>query len=184
MAVEEWRPVAGFEGVYEVSSTGRVRSLARRDSRGNRLPEKILKPWVGSDPRLHVTLYNNGTAAKRKVHALVAEAFLGERPAGMEVCHWDDNPVNNNATNLRYGTRGDNMRDRVRNGGHHQARKTHCSRGHLLQAPNLRPDVAARGQRNCLACTRAQHIPASNPSLRQRVADEKYADIIGKVVAA
>lgn len=59
---------------------------------------------------------SSGQGRSHRVHVLVALAFLGPCPQGMEVLHWDDDPMNKKLSNLRYGTRGDNLRDAVRNG--------------------------------------------------------------------
>lgn len=86
----------------------------------------------------------------RLVHQVVAEAFHGPRPAGMETRHRDGDVLNNRSDNLVYGTHGDNMDDAVRHGTHHQTRKTQCPKGHPLPEP-------VRGRRRvCRPCANRQ----------------------------
>lgn len=141
--IEEWRPVVGWEGLYEVSSHGRVYSLRTR---------KYLK--AGMDRRhRHVALCNGNGGKSYRVHKLVMEAFAGPCPSGLEVCHRDDDPDNNHLTNLVYGTRSRNMLDRVANGTHHNAVKTHCKHGHEFTPDNTAPSAHGKGRR-CLTCKR------------------------------
>ena len=154
--MEQWRPVVGYEGMYEVSDLGRVRSVERVVPRGDgtyRIAERILKQGVTGRnlDRLVVNLYSD-KPVKHYVHHLVLEAFVGPRPPGMESCHWDDDPSNNRLENLRWDTMSANRHDRVRNGRDHNVNKTYCSNGHefTLENTKLRPD----GGRWCRACGR------------------------------
>lgn len=120
---ECWRSILGFEGFYEVSDLGRVRSLSRsRRGRGNKPVMhvgKILKPVrVGrpGDRYQRVSLSKDGVTTQSGVHCLVALAFIGPRPDGLEVCHFDGNEDNNGLTNLRYDTSMANSEDRLRHG--------------------------------------------------------------------
>lgn len=81
------------------------------------------------------------------------ETFVGLRPDGLEVCHNDGVHTNNQLTNLRYDTRRENLRDRVRHGTFRNGRseRTHCPKGHEYDAANTR---VTRGQRFCRACNR------------------------------
>ena len=63
-----------------------------------------------------VLLWRDGERFPRKVHVLVLEAFVGPRPYGMQCCHGDGNPLNNAASNLRWGTAESNYSDRVVHG--------------------------------------------------------------------
>jgi HNH endonuclease len=83
-----------------------------------------------------VRLYRDGKGATKLVHKLVAEAFIGDCPPGMEVCHGDGNYLNNRASNLSYGTHSQNMQDMVRHGTSYSANKTHCPKGHEYTAQN------------------------------------------------
>ena len=149
---ESWRPVSGYEGIYEVSSLGRVRSLSRINSRGTPVRERILSQHAHSSGHMRVKLSIPGRQRSADVHRLVAIAFHGPPPEGCEVCHTDGNPANNNADNLRWGTRSDNLLDRTRHGTHHQAIKTHCPRGHPYDVANTYR--TSDGRRMCKECGR------------------------------
>lgn len=151
--MERWLPVTGYEGVYEVSDAGRIRSLARLDARGRRRSAKVLSPRKTSRDHLSVALYANGTRRDAQLHHLVLEAFVGPRPAGMEGCHWNDDPADNRLRNLRWDTRSANVRDSVRNGTHHMARRTNCPAGHPYTPENTY--TYPGGNRACNECRRA-----------------------------
>jgi hypothetical protein len=158
---EQWRAVVGYEGFYEVSDHGRVRSLPRisntRYGRTRRLSGRILRP--GINPRTGrrlVALYRDSVARTHHVYPLVLEAFVGLRPPGMEACHNDGDHTNDRLSNLRWDTSSGNSHDSVAHGTHNNARKTHCLRGHRLAEPNLVPSILARGRRDCLACHKAR----------------------------
>lgn len=120
---ERWLPVVDWEGLYEVSSLGRVRGLERMVGAPGAvkrlLPARVLKqsgPFESS-PYRHVTLVSNDRERRAKVHVLVAEAFLGPRPDGYDVCHGPAGKLDNSAANLSYGTRSKNLgEDRRRDG--------------------------------------------------------------------
>jgi hypothetical protein len=117
---ESWAPVAGFEGLYEVSDQGRVKAVARMAPHPRcgyrRHRERILKPSLCDTGYLQVSLHKDGRQRTVKVHRLVAEAFLGPRPADMDIRHGSTDRTDNRAANLSYGTRADNEADKVRDG--------------------------------------------------------------------
>ena len=112
---EEWRPVVGYEGAYEVSSIGRVRSLDRRVPRGSgttRVRARILKQTpLGGYPS--VRLMRAGRGHRERAHTIVLKAFVGPRPDGMYGCHNDGCPTNNKVCNLRWDTPRANCIDRT-----------------------------------------------------------------------
>ena len=121
--LEIWRPVVGYEGLYLVSSQGKVRSLPRVAT-----PGKILKYNVEDTGRRSVMLSSGGKTKRIYVARLVAEAFCGV-PTGPQVRHWDGDCTNDRPENLRWGTDADNKADMVRHGSrkgekHHLARLT------------------------------------------------------------
>lgn len=157
---EEWRPVPGYEGLYEVSNLGRVRSHDRWVLRGFGRKAlwkgRILKPRLGSKGHLFVTLYNEDNGSHRSVHRLVAEAFLPNPEALPVARHLDDDKENNRLDNLSWGTFRDNSQDALRNGrryGQHNARKTHCPQGHEY---NLENTGRTGRSRYCKTCKREQ----------------------------
>lgn len=110
----EWRPVVGFDGLYEVSNLGEVRSIARRQgTRVGRILTGRLSTSLNDTWRtryLRVALYRDSKRHDTPVHHLVAEAFLGPRPLGLEINHKDGNPQNNRVDNLEYVTHSENVR--------------------------------------------------------------------------
>lgn len=115
--MEHWLPIRGYEDSYEVSSHGRVRSLARRVRRGESwltVKGRVLQSRRGEYAR--VNLKRGGKGTTRLVHQLVLEAFVGPRPPGTECCHHDGDPRNNALENLRWDTRAGNMADARQHG--------------------------------------------------------------------
>lgn len=110
----EWRPVVGFEATHEVSSDGRVRSLARKDKLGRWWPGRELR--ASGRLGLQVSLCAWSHLVYRKVHHLVLEAFVGPRPAGMECCHNNGDWRDNRLENLRWDTHKANSEDRIKHG--------------------------------------------------------------------
>lgn len=107
----EWRDIAGYEGLYQVSNDGQVKSLRRvvnRKGHDLTVPERILKQGSQEDGRLSVSLWKNNKQEMKKVHRLVAEAFI-ENPKGLPlVDHEDTNCANNHVSNLRWATHKNN----------------------------------------------------------------------------
>lgn len=116
---EAWRPIPGFEG-YEVSNLGRVRSFRRHGGRGRGLVKtpRIKKTHPGANGYLCVTLQkpDGNRCNKYAVHVLVAAAFMGPRPEGMQVAHGDGDRQNARLDNLRYATALENAQDKHRHG--------------------------------------------------------------------
>lgn len=147
---ERWKPVLGYEGRYEVSDQGRVKSL---------LTNKILSPWVRPDSgKAQVTLHGEVLKQQvRLVHILVLEAFIGPRPPGLEGLHRNDIGNDNTLTNLRWGTRSENMLDRVANGKHHFTQRDRCGKGHKYTPENTSTYPNGSGRR-CRQCMREQSM--------------------------
>ena len=111
--IEDWRPVVGFEGLYEVSNRGGVRSLDRVLLRGRHpiaLKGRMLLGTVSVRGYSVVSLRQPGQSQqKRYVHQLVAIAFLVREPQHTEVNHLDGDKQNNTVANLEWCTREENM---------------------------------------------------------------------------
>lgn len=152
---EEWRPIPGYEGIYQVSNLGRVRSLDRRtwNPRGRgfwaSLKGQDLRAVSLPTGHLYVKLLRDGQASQRQIHRLVLEAFVGPCPDGLEACHGDGDPTNNALPNLRWDTRSANLRDAVRHGTHHHAKKTVCANGHPYSPENTYVNGSKRACRTC-----------------------------------
>lgn len=136
---EQWLPVVGFEGWYEVSSLGRVRSLKRtmvvERWPGRFVPRtyqgQMLRPGLGGNGYLGVVLSTHGRKMSRAsvlVQYLVLEAFVGPRPLGAYCCHADGNRVNNHLSNLRWDTPRSNSGDARKHGTLCLGERVHSAR--------------------------------------------------------
>lgn len=139
MRKEEWRPVRGYKGIYEVSNLGRVKSLNRkiRNSRWKTLTcrkGKMLTQHADGYGHLHVGLSKNGKTKTRRVHNLVAEAFLGPKPRGHVVRHGPRGKTVNSVDNLSYGTRSEDSFDQYRDGTFTSAKPVRCSNGQIYRS--------------------------------------------------
>ena len=125
---EGWLPVVGFEKTHEVSSYGRVRSISRVAERRYAsgaisrpvIPGKLLKPTPDhrnyGGGRLCVNLKVGGSGQNFRVHRIVAAAFIGPCPDGMEVAHNNGIASDNRLENLRYATPAENTADKWQHG--------------------------------------------------------------------
>lgn len=189
---EVWKPVIGYEGLYEVSSLGRVKSLARTVHRSNgipqRIPEKYLRLTVPPIGHVVVSLYKLGGglkgSRKHQVHRLVLESFVGPCPEGMQALHWNDTYGDNRLENLRWGTSTENSEDLVRNGKHGMKSKIRCKRGHLLQMPNLKAKIFEdKGWRACKVCHREKDIARfRGEEFNEERAWDLYREIMGELI--
>lgn len=115
---EIWKDIKGYEGIYQVSTFGRVKSLARTipvKTRWNsycdrKLSEKILKPVDNGHGYLFVTLVIDGDVTQKYIHRLVAETFIQNPNDLSEVNHKDGDKGNNNVDNLEWVTPSYNMK--------------------------------------------------------------------------
>ena len=117
--VEIWKDVAGFENMYAVSNFGRVKSKSRKvwNHTGYWVrPEKILKPQISDRGYLKVRIGMNETKCTRRVHRLVAEAFIPKPNDTYEVNHIDGNKLNNRVDNLEWVSKSDNLKHAVKLG--------------------------------------------------------------------
>lgn len=118
--MEEWRDIPGYEGFYQASSEGRVRSvdrvLVRSNGRSHTVRGKVLRPGISSRYSM-VVLRNEDGVNGKTVHSIVAETFIGPRPDGMVIDHKDENTENNRPNNLEYVTQRENVRRFHKNKG-------------------------------------------------------------------
>ena len=111
--MEIWKPISGYEGFYEVSNLGRIRSLERivecSDGRKRKIKDRTLKGSSYSGGYSGVTLHKDGCAKFVNIHRIVAEAFVPNPLEKEEVNHKDENPSNNHASNLEWVTHKENI---------------------------------------------------------------------------
>ena len=104
---------------YQVSSMGRIRGMRGR----------VLKPAPNKDGYLTFCLCGNGRKKSKKIHRLVAEAFIGKKPDGYETCHINGNPADNRVVNLKYVTPTENQSHRIEHGTSNRGER--CGRAKL-----------------------------------------------------
>lgn len=107
---EEWLPVVGWEGYYEASNLGRVRSVPRLSSHGHWVTGTLLRQQINPRGYFTVHLSKDNRSRTLRVHLLVAYAFIGLRPLAKFLDHIDGNKLNNHASNLEYVTHRENCR--------------------------------------------------------------------------
>lgn len=106
---EIWKPIDGYEGLYEVSNLGNVRKLRFINNRTNKNKVFEIAPQHNGKGYLKVALYIEGTCKQKLVHRLVAEAFIPRIKGREFVNHIDGNKENNAVSNLEWCTRSENM---------------------------------------------------------------------------
>lgn len=155
---EIWRQIPGWEGYYEVSNLGHVRSMDRivSTSRGNRFYKgKILNSGTNRHGYPLVALSMPGKPCQsKKIHRLVLLAFCGPCPDGMEACHNNGNRADARLENLRWDTPSNNHLDKRRHGTDHQVNKKHCPQGHPYSAENTKVIPSRPTARYCRECHR------------------------------
>jgi hypothetical protein len=162
----------GWEGLYEISDQGRVKSLDRVVMRSNGNPqrwkERILKPGPSTYGHLFVSLHKNGAGRSRSVHSLVAEAFIGPRPDGLQVCHGEGGKLDNSLANLRYATPVENHADRLRDGTHNRGEGSYQAKLTAEQVKEARRLVATgpKGTQARLAKEWGVGRPALNQAVK------------------
>jgi hypothetical protein len=148
-SMENWRMIIGYEGLYEVSDEGSVRRVAGPDSRGRNRQQRVLRPAVDPHGYLCVALSKNAQMHTFRVHRLVAVAFLGPRPDGLEVNHKNGDKRHNAASNLEYITNEANQQHAVTNGLKASGERNgaaRLSRADIDAIRRLRNDGASRAE--------------------------------------
>lgn len=114
---ERWAPVQNFEGLYEVSTHGRLKALARRvrGGHGHRpIPERILPGRINSVTGYVQIIFSDASTNRRRtayLHRVVLETFVGAAPPNTQCCHNNGTKTDNQLSNLRWGTRIENAAD-------------------------------------------------------------------------
>jgi len=144
----QWRPVVGFEGVYEVSEFGEIKRVL---GGAGKVVGRVLKPKYDKDGYLSYCLMHQTQVWDLRGHRLVCSAFHGPAPGGKPwVLHNDGDVTNNHESNLRWGSPRENLEDSVKHGTHWEAIKTSCKRGHPYTLENTY--VGQVGKRACIQC--------------------------------
>lgn len=142
MNSEIWRDIPGFEGLYQVSNRGRVRSMDMMTAHPGgglmRRKSRILSPNTMRDGYRQVSLCREGVVKCLRVHRLVLMAFVGLPKDGMVACHCDNNPANNNLSNLRWDTLSGNFSDKIENGTSNRGERNNTSKLTESQAVEIK----------------------------------------------
>lgn len=175
MSGEVFKPIPGYEGLYDVSDFGRVRSFKG-------LKPRVLKGnFLNSAGCPRVVLCRDGKTKYAYVHRLVALAHLGPAPEGKpNAIHENDDKADNRLANICYGTQARTLRDKVNNGDRPKVIKTHCPQGHEYVVANTYD--RANGKRQCIACYRtrsaAQYAAKTGRTIDfNEIADQKYIEL-------
>ena len=115
MKNEEWRDVVGYEGLYQVSDQGHVKSLERKNSYGRTVKERILKPMIDQYGYLKLNLYAGGKMRTFSVHRLVCQAFHENPDNKPQTNHINEDKTDNRACNLEWCTCKENINHGSRN---------------------------------------------------------------------
>lgn len=168
---EEWRPIEGYEGLYEVSNLGRVRSIDRIVNK-HLINGKILN--VRNGIYLTVTLSKNGKAKQMTIHRIVAIAFIPNQNNYGYIDHIDGNKHNNNASNLRWVTCSMNMNNPIT-----LEKMKHINDGRVIteetrlkQSESHKGKTIPKEQREKMSLSQKQRY-IDNPSLRIRSEEQR-----------
>lgn len=170
---EEWRPVVGYDGYYEVSDSGVVRSVPRmitshREVRGIVVSVdvfirgRVLSLHRKKCGHITVALCKSGQRVTAMVHTLVLSAFLGPRPSGHDSLHLDGDPANNKASNLAWGTRLENIHQAIADGRFYKGEDMHNSK---LSEADVREIRRLHGSVSALSLSRKFGV--SHPTIRK-----------------
>ena len=113
---EEWRDIPGYEGIYQVSNLGRMKSMDRIDPLGRHRRERLKVPTPSQFGYLLVTVCKNAEAKRCSLHSLVMLAFVGERPHGYDINHINGDKTDNSVANLEYCSTSHNIAHSYANG--------------------------------------------------------------------
>lgn len=154
---EKWKDIVGYKGLYQISDMGRVKRIAGP----KHVKGKILKSYLcirGGYPQ--VKLCKNGQRKHKQIHHLILEAFCEQRPTPKhETRHLDGNPQNFQLSNLKWGTRSENVRDAVKH-------KTHFA-----------PGKSGDGSKNSMAKLTEVNIPIIRDMKRRGLSSSEIAKI-------
>ena len=130
--MENWLNVVDFEGIYEVSNFGNIRSSKNK---------QLKKITIDSNGRPYLGLWKNNKQKIVRPHKLVLEAFVGKALQGMECCHNDGNQKNNRLENLRWDTPKNNHADKLKHGTSNTGERCNWAKLTKAQVIAIRADI-------------------------------------------
>jgi len=116
---EKWKPIGGYEELYEISNTGRVKSYHHSHN------GRIISPDKSNHGHLRIKLCRNGNKDRKLVHRLVAKSFIPNPDNKPQINHIDGNPANNNVNNLEWSTQSENIKHAYDIGNKSKAGEAH-----------------------------------------------------------
>ena len=170
---EQWRAVPGWEGLYEVSDLGRVRSLDRLTrpggrGRGQRRRGRVLVLRPTAKGYRSVSLCSEAGQRTRLVHHLVLDAFVGTKMPGQECRHLNGDRADNRLVNLAWGTSAENHNDTVRHGRTTQGERNPMAKLSEADVRAIRA-ARARGESQRSVATRFGITPTLVSQIDRRV---------------
>lgn len=148
LEAEKWKPVVGWEGLYDVSSHGRVRALPRtiRQARGRTYVRKAhMMSTKRSTRYVRMQLRDGSRKEHISIHVAVLEAFVGPRPDGHHACHNDGDGRNNRLDNLRWDTPSANNSDKLLHGTAQHGERNPSAKLSTSEAREIRQKYEAGG---------------------------------------
>lgn len=167
---EEWRPISGYEGLYQVSNLGRVKSSH------NSKEQKILSPALSSRGYLFVVLHKNGCKKTFRLNRLVAITFIANPENKPEVDHIDGHKLNNHVSNLQWATRSENQNYALALGLRKHGEKHDQSKRTSEQVLYIRENPHNLAQRKL-----AEKFGVAKTTIADIQRGKKYKDIGGNV---
>lgn len=132
---ETWKDIPGYEGIYQASTLGNIRTVEGKTTCNKRYSKRVWKSRIlkgrGNNPNTgkRVNLYKDGKAKEFLVARLVALTFFGNPPEGFTVNHKDGNRMNNNVENLEWLSLADNIRHGFSTGLYHTQKPVTLKKG-------------------------------------------------------
>ena len=117
--MEQWKDIEEFKGLYQISNLGKVKSIERYKNNGRGmqlLPEKLKEVQIQPNGYHYVNLYVNNKNHTRRIHRLVATAFIPNTESKPDVNHIDGNKANNTINNLEWSTKKENIQHMIKSG--------------------------------------------------------------------
>lgn len=196
---ELWKPIKGFEGRYEISNTGRVKSLARmrKSARGGMapLPERILKLKIDKNGYVCVHLRADEITKYPHIHRLVAEAFIENTDNKPTVNHKDGNKQSNTVQNLEWSTHSEQTNHALNEGLmklrgspkfskkfkqeiHEYYKETGCSIMDLVRKFGISERTAGRAAKGVVPRTTTRVLKDGSVIIEDILTKEQVAEII------
>lgn len=157
--MEEWENIDGYNGNYEVSNKGRIRSW-KNNKWGKSDKYKIMSAVISKNKYPQVVLCNNGSTKRHYIHRLVAKAFIPNPENKPNINHKDLDPTNNHIDNLEWCTQSENMKHAYDNGTH--------------KVPNLKGEDHARSKFTENDVIEIRNTYSNNSDITQRELAKKY----------